>query len=70
MRGPHLSTELESGCAGDPVKALFRSVLALALKDADAVQWLQSDDGRLVTELADVDRDWVLRVLAVKASSR
>jgi hypothetical protein len=63
VKGPRLSTELESGCAGDPVKALFRSVLALALKDADAVQWPRSEDGQLVTELADVDRDWVLRVI-------
>jgi hypothetical protein len=63
VNGSRLSTELETGSTGDPVKALFRAVLALALKDADAVAWLQSDDGQLGTELADVDRDWVLRVI-------
>jgi hypothetical protein len=64
VTGFRLSTELETGSTGDPVKALFRAVLALALKDADAIEWLRSEDGQLVTELADVDRDWVLRVIA------
>lgn len=58
------ATLIERECsAGDPAKALFRAVLAMALKDSDVIQWLRSDDGRLVTELADVDRDWVLRVI-------
>jgi hypothetical protein len=42
---------------------LFREVLASALRDDDAETWLRSTDGQLVCLLADVDRDWVLRVI-------
>lgn len=38
----------------------FRSV---CLRGNSAALGLCSDDGRLVTDLADVDRDWVLRVI-------
>lgn len=42
---------------------LFRAVLAEALRDDDALRWLQSPDGRLVCDLAGVDAAWVLRKL-------
>lgn len=38
---------------------LFRAVLAQALRDEDAHEWIGTDDAELVCLLADVDRDAV-----------
>jgi len=47
--------------AQDPELHLWRKVLAEALHDDDALEWLASDDGETVCSLASVDRDAVLR---------
>lgn len=59
-----LSTELDGEAVPDPVRRLFRTVLAQALRDPDRIDWLRSPDGRLVCDLAQVNADWVLRKLA------
>jgi hypothetical protein len=46
-------------------RRLFRHVLALALQEDDALDWLASRDGMLVCAIADVDPDFASR--AVKA---
>lgn len=48
-----------AGMAVNPERRLFRYVLAIALQDDDALEWLASEDGRLVCDLADVDRGYV-----------
>ena len=65
----HLSTEPDSEAAHDPVRRLFRAVLAQALRDPDCIDWLRSPDGRLVCDLAQVNADWVLRKLAEPADA-
>lgn len=40
---------------------LWRTVLALALRDDDAARWLASEDGATVCALAGVERDAVVR---------
>ena len=58
------ATEFDGEAAPDPVRRLFRTVLAQALRDPDRIEWLRSPDGRLVCDLAQVNADWVLRKLA------
>ena len=48
---------------GNPYVRLFRAVLAQALRDDDAPQWLETRDGELVCLLADVEREAVVRAL-------
>lgn len=47
----------------EPVKALFRSVLLEALRNEDAAEWLASDDGQLVCDLADIEPEAIVRML-------
>ncbi|MEE4537561.1 MAG: hypothetical protein V2J51_03595 [Erythrobacter sp.] len=45
--------------SGNAYVRLFRAVLAEAVRDDDALEWLASADGALVCDLADVERDAV-----------
>jgi hypothetical protein len=49
--------------AGNAYVRLFRAVLAEALRDDDAAEWLETRDGQLVCDLADVERAAVVRAL-------
>lgn len=47
----------------NPHLHLWRTVLALALRDPDAARWLASDDAATVCSLAEVERDAVVRAM-------
>lgn len=49
---------------GNAYVRLFRAVLAEALRDDDAPEWIQTCDGQLVCDLAGVEREAVERALA------
>ncbi|MGY6636936.1 MAG: hypothetical protein ACXIUO_07355 [Erythrobacter sp.] len=42
---------------------LFRAVLAEAVRDPDAAQWIKTQDGAMVCALADVERAAVERAI-------
>lgn len=54
---------LPDGGPSNPYIRLFRAVLAQALRDYDAEEWLATQDGELVCLLADVEREAVVRAL-------
>lgn len=56
--------------AVEPERRLFRYVLAVALQDEDALEWLASEDGRLVCDLADVDRNFATEKVEARLSER
>lgn len=56
--------------AVEPERRLFRYVLAVALQDEDALEWLASEDGRLVCDLADVDLNFATEKVQTRLSER
>jgi hypothetical protein len=52
--------------AQNPELHLWRAVLALALRDDDAAQWLRTDDAATVCSLAGVEREAVALVHGVE----
>jgi hypothetical protein len=59
---PNLATVQQRGqaCA---ITRLFRAVLAEAVKDDDAAQWIQTKDAQLVCDLAGVECEAVQRAI-------
>jgi len=45
-------------------RRLFTEVLIMALRDDDAIAWLQSHDGRFVCTLAGFEPEYLTRKLA------
>ncbi len=47
--------------AANPELALWRMVLALALRDDDAARWIETPDAAMVCSLAGLDHAGVMR---------
>lgn len=62
QRSLALSTYPEREASNAYVR-LFRAVLAEALRDDDAAQWIETADAALVCSLADVEREAVARAI-------
>lgn len=62
-RAPQGLSTFPDGGIGCAERALFLAVIREALRDPDALEWLQSRDGKLVCSLAGIAPEYLTRKL-------
>jgi hypothetical protein len=66
QRSPQGLATFPESSEGNGERALFVAVLRQALRDDDAMQWLQTVDGHLVCALAGFEPEYLTRKLVAR----